>query len=566
MPQAPLAGNKMAADGQVTLGTTTNGKGACGLPGRPVELPVRMIATGRGIIAGDPGSGIGNTVRLLATTLAARDHRLLILDDTGNFAELLDGHEAVRVGGSGACDLRLTDDRIDPVADLAFEAGPPVVVDRSTYTTDAEANAAVAAIARRLSSVAGDQSGPFLLLVVGIESYLPAGGPEDDVGRVLRTITRDGGRRDIGVCAVSQQPAAVGRAFRDGCDWRIWHRLSHTDQTAVIRRELDGEYASAVADLCDDEAFLVTDPADRVRRVSIDQVEHDDRSADSATDGATEAVRDSQIATLLGRIAEHEDRIATLEARVADGPAVGSATIEPDESGEPPNEAGGADQESDSETATSRLDKDGFAAFGALMDEQGGPTTSAAEGDATTDASLGEHAGLGGETGKEAPVETTSPHNPTPTRADGSGLSTTKSVSAQVTDFERGAAAGVLGPSRSVDPSDSRPAIVCHIETALDSFDQQALSVLAAYRADGPSRPTEIYQRVTGSTDRVTAYAVNRQLRRVGLIEHLGRGHYDYALPTAIEAACEDCRKPGLYARSLEQTYLDDVSDTDIDA
>ncbi len=566
MPQDSLAMNKMAADGQVTLGTTTNGKGARGLPGRPVEIPVRMISTGRGIIAGDPGSGIGNTVRLLATTLAARDHRLLILDDTGNFAELLEGHEAVRVGGSGACDLRLTDDRIDPVADLAFEAGPPVVVDRSTYTTDAEADAAVAAIARRLSSVAGQQSGPFLLLVVGIESYLPAGGPEDDVGRVLRTITRDGGRRDIGVCAVSQRPAAVGRAFRDGCTWRIWHRLTHTDQTAVIRRELDGEYASAVADLGDDEAFLVTDPADRVRRVSVDQVEHDERTTRSAADGATTATGESRIATLLGRIAEHEDRIATLEAQLDDGPVVESPTTEPNGSGEPTNEAAGVDPESDSDTATSGLDEDGLAAFGALMDEHGDPPTSSTEGEATPDAGLGALAGLGSGTKNGATGGTATAQSATPTRADGSGLSTTKSVSAQVVDFERGAAAGVLDPSQSVDPSDSRPDIVRHIEAALKSFDQQALSALATYRSDGPSHPTEIYEQVAGSTDRVAAYALNRQLRRAGLIEHRGRGHYEYALPTAIEAACEDRRKPGLYARNLEQSYLDDTVDTDSDA
>lgn len=529
----------MAANEHVTLGTTTNGRCARGPPGRTVELPVRDVAGGCGFVAGEAGSGAAETAGLLAGSLAERDHGLLIVDGYG---DLPGGRNALRVGGSEACDLRLTEDRLEPVADLAFEVGSPVVLDRSTYRDPAAADAAVAAVVRRLCSVAEERAGHFLVIVVGIEAYLPADGPEGDAGRVLRTIARDGSRRGVGLCGVSRRPAAVWRAFLEGCDWRVWHRLSGTDATKVVRRRLDGEYASAVEGLADREVFLATDRSGSVRRVAVERV---GASETAAVEPSPDADR---LANLRDRLAEHGDRIADLETRLeAAGGAAQVAGTTDGLAPEPTPDPAVGEPDAGDRRLDDGPDDDGLAAFGAMMGD--GPEDDGGDG-------LAALAGLGSASGNGAGGNGEGDEEPT---GDALSFEPTgaPSIGAQVADFERGAAAGVIATREPPDPFDDRPAVVGQVAAALASLDDRALSVLEEYRAGGPDRPGDAYRRATGTSDRLAAYALNRKLRLAGLVEHVGRGYYDYCLPATIAASCGDGRKPAVHARNLEQEYLD---------
>jgi hypothetical protein len=101
---------------------------------------------------------------------------------------------------------------------------------------------------------------------------------------------------------------------------------------------------------------------------------------------------------------------------------------------------------------------------------------------------------------------------------------------------------------------------VVDVESTLEALDEPARAMLAYYRAEGPARPEAAHSAAPDRASRVPAYTLNRQLRRAGLIEHVGRGRYDYSLCERIEAglpADRDQETAAVYVRDLEQASLD---------
>ena len=58
--------------------------------------------------------------------------------------------------------------------------------------------------------------------------------------------------------------------------------------------------------------------------------------------------------------------------------------------------------------------------------------------------------------------------------------------------------------------------------------------MLRHYRAEGPTTPMAAHAAIGGSGERTEAYAVNRALRRLGVVEHAARGRHRYALPSLV--------------------------------
>lgn len=58
--------------------------------------------------------------------------------------------------------------------------------------------------------------------------------------------------------------------------------------------------------------------------------------------------------------------------------------------------------------------------------------------------------------------------------------------------------------------------------------------MLRYYRDHGPGTPMDALFAAGGSEDRTAAYARNRRLRVRGLVEHVGRGRYDYRVPELL--------------------------------
>jgi hypothetical protein len=59
--------------------------------------------------------------------------------------------------------------------------------------------------------------------------------------------------------------------------------------------------------------------------------------------------------------------------------------------------------------------------------------------------------------------------------------------------------------------------------------------MLQFYREFGPGTPLNAHFAAGGDGDRTSAYAYNRTLRTRGLIEHVGRGRYDYRLEALLD-------------------------------
>lgn len=315
--------------------------------------------------------------------------------------------------------------------------------------------------------------------------------------------------------------------------------------------------------------------------------------------GRREAGReDDRVAALRAELEEKDARIAELEAELAAAREFGglaeefvdavrdhleaSHSVEVDRgAGRNAPARGRADDGRESDSATSQTTSDdtddAFAAFGAMMgdepDETAGNGTSngtaangtsdtAASGSSDTAQGLAALAGIGDDGSGPATngdSSSTAVTNTDPTPApDGGGL-TVRSISTEVAEFEDGVDALAGAGEQSPASGDGRPSVVADIEAVLSDLDEVGRAMLAHYRSHGPAQPEAAYQAVADEADRVAAYERNRTFRRAGLVEHVGRGHYDYSLRSriAMEVSADRGKSAGIYARDLEQQFLD---------
>jgi hypothetical protein len=622
----------MTSSERITVAETRSGKGSDGTVGREVSLPVVELLTGRGFVTGKSGSGKSNSAGVIAEELLEQGFGLLIVDVDGEYYGLKEQYEVLHCGADEKCDVQVSADHGERLAALAIERNVPIILDVSGFIDEADGDAVVAAVAKHLFAKAKKEKQPFLVIVEEVHEYLPENGSIGAAGRALIEIVKRGRKHGLGICGISQRPADVSNDFITRCDWLCWHRLTWNNDTKVVRRVLDGEYASAVEDLDDGEGFLVTDWSDRVRRVTF----HRKRTFDAgATPGLGDVGRpdlesvnedllaklgeaddedpaDDRIAALREQLDEKNAHIAELEAQLQDardlehlarqfvdaltdhveGTAPGRTEGErprrrqgDDSIGfvdtiPTPSENGGRDEprtngsaldangargsasgegsKASPEAATDDEVASAYASFGDVVGEveedgDGEPDNDVADG-------LGALAGVGDASATDGDAADTeaepAPESRRPPPDEGL---TVRSFSTELAEFEGGAeAVEWVGDRRSED--DGRPMIVASLESSLETLDETALDLLASYRDEGPAPPDEAYRAVAGPADRVDAYAHNRTLRTAGLVEHVGRGRYDYSLETRIADGLPADRDPDMaavYARDLEQQFLD---------
>jgi hypothetical protein len=95
--------------------------------------------------------------------------------------------------------------------------------------------------------------------------------------------------------------------------------------------------------------------------------------------------------------------------------------------------------------------------------------------------------------------------------------------------FERGTSTAVDG-----DAVDDAEALADRLADDLAALSPETRQMLRYYREQGPGTPTDALFAAGGDDDRTTAYARNRRLRVRGLVEHVGRGRYEYRLPALL--------------------------------
>ena len=329
----------MSDERTITVANCSDGPVSHGDPGTSVSLPVVELLTGRGFVTGKSGSGKSNTASVVAEKLLDNGFGMLIVDIDGEYYGLKEEYEILHAGGDDECDIQVTPDHAEKLATLALEQNVPIILDVSSFLDESEARELLTAVAKQLFVKAKKLKQPFLLLVEEIHEYIPEQGGLDECGRMLIKIGKRGRKHGLGIVGISQRPADVKKDYITQCDWLVWHRLTWNNDTKVVGRILDNEYADAVEDLDDGEAFMMTDWSEAVRRVQFHRKQTFDAGATPGLDDferpdlksvSDDLVSDLQeisdekreqentIAELRERLNEKNDRIAELEKELQD--------------------------------------------------------------------------------------------------------------------------------------------------------------------------------------------------------------------------------------------------------
>jgi len=541
---------------------------------------------------------------------------MLIVDIDGEYYGLKEEYEILHAGDDEECDIRVTVDHAEKIASLALEQNVPIILDVSSFLDEDEARELLTEVARHLFAKAKKQKQPFLLLVEEVHEYIPQKGSVGECGKMLIKISKRGRKHGLGVMGVSQRPADVKKDFITQCDWLVWHRLTWNNDTKVVSRVLDSDYAAAVEDLDDGEAFLMTDWAENIRRVQFHRKQTFDAGATPGLDdferpdlksvsedlvseleeiSDEQAERESRIAELREELDRKNSRIAELETELEDArdmqrmadqftqalvdhvkganpgrteqarmrdqrqAAVGDWSPDPlpDETDDLreddydfeamtwPGDSGGGDSgwPSDPEPADGSEPATSESANGSEPEAADDETVSAAVAGAEDggDDFLGMAGGFGDDTAAENGAETA--ERTAESVADGGGASAVtrgfEGVEANplgdraTNAFERGESTALS------EEFESAAALARHLTDDIRDLEAQTRGMLRYYRDHGPGTPMDALFSSGGSDDRTAAYARNRRLRVRGLVEHVGRGRYDYRLPELLEERTE---------------------------
>ena len=596
----------MAETTHITVAETSDGPDDTVTSGTEVSLPVVEILTGRGFVTGKSGSGKSNSASVIAEKLLDSGFGLLIVDIDGEYYGLKEEYEILHVGGDEECDIQVTTDHAEKIASLALEQNVPIILDVSSYLDENEAEELLTVVTRSLFSKAKKQKQPFLLLVEEVHEYIPENGSVGECGKMLIKIGKRGRKHGLGICGISQRPADVKKDFITQCDWLLWHRLTWNNDTKVVQRILDADYANAVENLDNGEGFLMTDWSEQVKRVQffrkqtfdagatpgLDDFERpelksvsDDLVSELEAISEEQVARENRITELREELDRKNSRIAELEAELQDardmsrmadqfvnalvehveGPAPGRTerermrrTLDEETRRKP---APGAPAAPAEPTANSDSHEDG--------------TSVAAE--TTVNATDSEDDGLDGAAHSEVLSAIMEMDDETVAQAPERSSERRESDIGQDTEESRDdhtepvaskntsrpfSAERVLGELRSVseltvedvrrdnrptqtareqiestlrndaeivvDEDDPEPLAVRELKADIGALETKTRKMLAFYREFGPSTPLNAHFAAGGDGDRTDAYAHNRELRTRGLIEHVGRGHYEY--------------------------------------
>jgi uncharacterized coiled-coil protein SlyX len=627
----------------ITVAETSDGPGGTGTTGEEVSLPVVELLTGRGFITGKSGSGKSNSASVVAEKLLDSGFGLFIVDIDGEYYGLKEEYEILHAGADEECDIQVTSEHAEKLASLALEQNVPVILDVSSYLDESEAEALLTDVARSLFAKAKKQKQPFLLLVEEVHEYIPEQGSVGECGKMLIKIGKRGRKHGLGICGISQRPADVKKDFITQCDWLLWHRLTWNNDTKVVRRILDGEYASAVEDLDDGEGFLVTDWSDAVRRVQfyrkrtfdagatpgLEDVERpdlksvsDDLVSELQTISEETGAREDRIAELEARLGEKEARIEQLETELAEAQDLqqlaqqfvdalvdrvedASGQRASPESRSPRPESQTAGQTDGGPTRQDRDDSPkktvgdewreaGFTDASANPPEQANPFDASASDDTSDEARASDESsddaasGAGAsdepafeasETGDETAAEAdgaTETDESTPKTVSGNGASGEESddefsaekilsrledlPERQQTETDRleghtareeieialrsdaefvddgpetaasDESADEAGDDPDVSLPEEEPLAVRELKADIGGLETKTRRMLVFYREHGPATAPNAHFAAGGDGERVQAYARNRTLRTHSLVEHVGRGRYDYHL------------------------------------
>jgi hypothetical protein len=555
--------NCMAETEHITVADFSDGPNSGDNPGEPVSLPVVELLTGRGFVTGKSGSGKSNSASVIAEKLLDNGFGLLIVDVDGEYYGLKEEYEVLHAGADEECDIQVTADHAEKLADLALEGNVPIILDVSSFLDENEAEAVLTDVARHLFAKEKKQKQPFLLLVEEVHEYIPERGSVGECGKMLIKIGKRGRKHGLGICGISQRPANVKKDFITQCDWLVWHRLTWDNDTSVVRRVLDGEYAEAVEDLDAGEGFLMTDWSESVRRVQFRRKRTFDAGATPGLDDFERPELKSISGDLVAELEEISDEKEAREDRIAE------LTAELDR-----KNSRIAELEAELQDARDlRRMADQF--VDALADHVEGAAPGRTEQERMR--SRHEHGrddgddGLSEDEAGEAFAVTAANEQPEhgTTNGDTNGSGDAFSASEILEAVSTAGRSDTVEWGTTGDTSDGadtgdgdgggEPLVVRELKAEVGGLETTTREMLDFYRRRGPGTPVEAHFAAGGDGDRTRAYAHNRHLRVCGLVEHVGRGHYDYQLRALLRQELDDLDEQTLerYVTNVESVVLD---------
>ncbi len=291
----------MSSERVITVGEAADGS--------TVTLPVVEVLTGRGFVTGKSGSGKSNTASVIAEELLESGFPLLVVDTDGEYYGLKEEYEMLHAGADEECDVQIGPEHAEQMATLALEENVPVILDVSGYLDEDEADELLRETARQLFVKEKKLKKPFLLVVEEVHEYIPEGGGMGETGNLLIKIGKRGRKHGLGILGISQRPADVKKDFITQANWLVWHRLTWENDTKVVGRIIDREYAELVSDLDDGEAFIQTDWMDRdVHKIQFRRKRTFDAGATPGLDDFERPELKSVSEALVGELQEVSER------------------------------------------------------------------------------------------------------------------------------------------------------------------------------------------------------------------------------------------------------------------
>ncbi|PHQ38652.1 ATPase [Halorubrum persicum] len=543
-------------------------------PGAPVELPVVDVLTGRSFITGKSGSGKSNTASVVIENLLDNGFPVMIVDTDGEYYGLKEEYEILHAGADDECDIVVSPEHAEKLANLALEQNVPIILDVSGYLEEETANELLLEVVKQLFAKEKRLKKPFLLVVEECHEYIPEGGGMDETGKMLIKVGKRGRKHGLGIVGISQRPADVKKDFITQCDWLCWHRLTWDNDTKVVGRILGSKYASAVEDLGDGEAFLMTDWDESIRRIQFHRKQTFDAGATPGLDdferpelksvssdlvGELQSIsdeqerRESELADLRQELDKKDRRIADLERELEEARDLSSMADQFAQAllgkAEAPYRGGGGRPVAAAEATGARAadsanggdgDDEGDQSVLKSYDEAVAATESDGDGDAAA-------AGSG-----DPPTDGEA------SAADGGAAEADATPSADDPEAPTAAGEGGEGPVDDVDPVTradvaesalrfddavelgTREAVIEELRSRIESLPELSQGMLRHYRREGVSDPVAAHIDAGGDGDSGHAYSRHRPVRRAGLIRHADRGHYAYAVPDLIREAYAD--------------------------
>ncbi|MFD1564337.1 helicase HerA domain-containing protein [Haloarchaeobius amylolyticus] len=301
---------------QIRVGETADGA--------DLKLPVIEVLTGRGFATGKSGSGKSNTASVIAEELLEAGYPLLIVDTDGEYYGLKEEYEMLHAGADEECDIQIGPEHAEQMATIALEENVPVILDVSGYLDEDVADELLREVARNLFVKEKKLKKPFLLVVEEVHEYIPEGGGVGETGNLLIKISKRGRKHGLGILGISQRPADVKKDFITQANWLVWHRLTWDNDTKVVGRIIDTEYAELVSELDDGQAFVQTDWTETdVRKIQFRRKRTFDAGATPGLDDFERPELKSVSDALVGDLQEiserkdrKQDRIQELEAEL----------------------------------------------------------------------------------------------------------------------------------------------------------------------------------------------------------------------------------------------------------